>query len=64
MRRIALLFALIAMISTAVRLGNPSRRMDDVAAKVSRAGERVRRAVIRVCVLLAGRLRPSLPQSN
>jgi len=63
MRRVALVFALIALASTLLRIVTPERI---VAAVVNVAGapERVGRAMSRVCVLLSKRLRPLLPQAN
>jgi hypothetical protein len=59
MRRLAMLFALIAMLSAAVRLVTPV-----AVAKAATAQSRFRRAVTRVCLVLTNRLRPLLPQAN
>jgi hypothetical protein len=63
MRRLAIVFALIAMISAAVRLGTPER-VASAAVKAATAPERIRRAVSRACRRLTKRLSPLLPQAN
>lgn len=63
MRRLALVFALIALISTAMRIVTPERIVA-AAVNVARAPERFGRAISRACVLLGKRLRPLLPQAN
>ena len=63
MRRVALVFALIALASTLLRIVTPERIVA-AAMNVAHAPERVGRAISRVCVLLSRRLRPLLPQAN
>jgi hypothetical protein len=63
MRRVALVFALIALISAALRVVTPER-IFATAASVAKAPERFGRAVSRLCLLATKRLRPLLPQAN
>jgi hypothetical protein len=63
MRRLALVFAIVAMISTMVRIVTPER-IARAAAQASSAPERFRRAVYRACISLTKRFRPLLPMAN
>jgi hypothetical protein len=60
MRRLAMVFALIAMLSAVVRLVTPVA----VAKAATTAQSRFRRAVTRACLAFTKRLRPLLPQAN
>jgi hypothetical protein len=63
MRRLALVFAIIAMISAAIRSVSPER-MAAAAVKVSDSREKIRRTIERAFLSLTKRLRPLLPQAN
>lgn len=63
MKRLAIVFAIIAMISAAIRLVTPER-MATAAVKISDTQNKIRRTIERACLALAKRLRPLLPQAN
>jgi hypothetical protein len=63
MRRLALVFAVIAMISAAIRMATPER-LAAAAVNISKSQQRVRRTIERACLMLTKRLRPLLPQAN
>lgn len=57
MRRLALIFALIALLSAALRIVTPER-------VVAVSGSKVQRAFTRACLFFAKRFRPLLPMAN
>jgi len=63
MKRLAIVFALIAMISAAIRLVTPER-MASATVKISDTQNRIRRTIERACLALTKRFRPLLPQAN
>ncbi|MES1261988.1 MAG: hypothetical protein ABUS49_09640 [Acidobacteriota bacterium] len=63
MRRLALVFAVITLLSTALRIVTAERIVTS-AANTARAPERFRNAVARACLFVTKRLRPLLPQAN
>jgi hypothetical protein len=63
MRRATLVFLLIALISATLRIVTPERIVA-TATTFAKAPERFGRALSRVYMLLAKRLRPLLPQAN
>lgn len=63
MRRLAVVFALIALISTAIRVVTPERVIA-AAVKISRSQEEIRRKIVRACLALSRSLRPLLPRAN
>jgi hypothetical protein len=63
MRRLAIVFALLAMISTAIRLITPERVVV-AAVRAATAPDRFRRSVSRACRRFTKQLRPLLPLAN
>jgi hypothetical protein len=57
MRRLAVVFALITLVSAAMRIVTPER-----IAVVS--ATKIQRAFTRACMFLAKRIRPLLPMAN
>jgi hypothetical protein len=57
MRRLAVVFALIALMSAAMRIATPER---DAAV----SGSRIQRAFTRACLFFAKKFRPLLPVAN
>jgi len=63
MKRLALVFVVIAMISAAIRLVT-AERMAAAGVKISDTQNKIRRTIERACRALTRRLRPLLPQAN
>jgi len=63
MKRLAIVFAIIAMISAAIRLVTPER-IAAAAVKVSDTQNKIRRTIERACLSFTKRFRPLLPQAN